>query len=122
MIRGIDVVFIHSSHKELGEWYIKTLGLVRGYGDGHWQEFGVETGSRFALDFPSYPKSVVEKQPIIISFMVDDIKLTVDQLSAKGVKFYPSKEDTIFDVGPALVATFQDPDGNWMQLSQRKSG
>jgi hypothetical protein len=36
------------------------------------------------------------------------------------VRFYPSKEDAIFEAGPSLVATFQDPAGNWMQLSQRK--
>jgi len=27
----------------------------------------------------------------------------------------------IFDVGPSRVATFIDPDGNWMQLAQRKA-
>ena len=120
MIKGIDVVFIHCPHKELGEWYIKTLGLDPGYGDDHWQEFVFVEGSRFALDFTSFPKSVVEKQPIIISFRVDDIESSVDELFSRGVKFYPSKEETIFDVGPAFVATFQDPDGNWVQLSQPK--
>jgi hypothetical protein len=122
MIKGIDVVFIHTPHKELGDWYAKTLGLDPGYRDEHWREFAVENGSRFALDFTSYPKSVVEKQPIMVSFKVDDIHAAVEDLSSKGVKFYPSKEETIFDVGPGFVATFQDPDGNWLQLSQPKPG
>ena len=63
----------------------------------------------------------VEKQAVMISFRVDDIEIAVAELVAKGVKFYPSKEKAIFDVGPSLVATFVDPDGNWMQLSQPKS-
>lgn len=120
MITGIDVVYIHTPYKELGDWYKNTLGLEPGFGDDHWQEFAVENGSRFALDFTSYPKSVVEKQSIMLSFRVDDINAAVENLSSKGVKFHPSKAEAIFDVGPALVATFQDPDGNWLQLSQPK--
>lgn len=121
MIKGIDVVYLHSDHHALGDWYGEVLGLVKGYGDGHWQEFQVEAGSRFALDYTAYPKSVVEKQAVMISFRVDDIHTAVTELAARGVKFYPSPENAIFDVGPALIATFADPDGNWMQLSQRKT-
>lgn len=121
MIKGIDVVYLHSDHPALGDWYSEVLGLAKGYGDAHWQEFQTEEGARFAVDFTAYPKSVVEKQAVIISFKVDDIGQAVDALVAKGVKFYPSKETIIFDVSPALVATFADPEGNWMQLSQRKS-
>ena len=121
MITGIDVVFIHSSNKELAEWYKKTLGLEMGYADDHWQEFAFKKGSRFALDIPSEIKSVVEEQPIMISFAVDDIKETVENLSSQGVRLFPSKDKTIFDVGHAFVATFQDADGNWMQLSQEKT-
>ena len=120
MIKGIDVVFIHSPHKELGDWYAEVLGLSKGYGDDHWQEYGMQEGTRFAIDFTSFPKSVVEKQALVISFKVDDIRQTVQELVSKGVKFYPSQEKAIFDAGPTLVATFQDPDGNLMQLSQRK--
>ncbi len=120
MIKGIDVVFIHTPHKELGDWYTKILGLEPGFHDGHWQEFVIENGSRFALDFTSYPQSVIEKQSIMVSFVVDDINVAVEHFSSTGVKFYPTKEETIFDVGPAFVATFQDPDGNWLQLSQTK--
>lgn len=120
MIIGIDVVYLHSDHCELGDWYSEVLGLAKGYGDAHWQEFQTEAGSRFAVDYTAYPRSVVEKQAVIVSFKVDDIEKAVEELAAKGVKFYPSKKETIFNVGPSLVATFADPDGNWMQLSQPK--
>jgi hypothetical protein len=31
------------------------------------------------------------------------------------------KSKTIFDVGPTLVPTFEDPDGNFIQISQPKN-
>jgi len=124
MIKGIAVAYIHTPNKQLADWYEKTLGLKKGYGDDTWQAFETSQGSAFALDFISYPSSTVQKQPVMISFAVDDIHQAVEELAAKGVRFYPDndKARTIFDVGPALVATFEDPDGNFVQLSQQKRG
>lgn len=120
VIKGIDVVFLHSPHRELAAWYAEVLGLPLGYDDGHWLEFVTDSGSRFAVDLTAFPRSVVEKQPVMISFRVDDIAAAVDGLASRGVAFYPSQEKAIVDVGPAWVATFQDPDGNWVQISQPK--
>ena len=120
LILGIDVVYLHSSHPELADWYTNILGLSKGYGDEHWQEFSLQSGSRFAIDFTTYPQSVVEKQSVMISYQVADIEKVVEVFTARGVTFFESKEGVVFDVGPSLVATFQDPDGNWMQLSQGK--
>jgi hypothetical protein len=122
MIKGIGVAYIHTPNKKLADWYETTLGLKRGYGDATWQEFQMDKGSRFAFDFVSYPSSTVQKQSIVLSFEVDDIRKTVDDLAGKGVRFYPDndKTRTIFDVGPSLVATFEDPDGNFVQISQVK--
>ncbi len=123
MINGIGVTYIHTPNKELADWYEKTLGLKKGYGDEAWQEFQTNNGSRFALDFISYPSSTVQKQSIMISFTVDDIYQAVENLSKKGVRFYPDndKSKTVFDVGPSLVATFEDPDGNFVQIAQTKN-
>ena len=121
MILGIDVAFSHTPHPALADWYADVLGLPKGDGDDGWQSFQVSEGSRFAIDYTAFPRSAVEKQAIILSFKVDDIRQAVETLTARGVTFYPSAETTIFDVGPTLVATFVDPDGNWMQLSQRKA-
>jgi hypothetical protein len=63
---------------------------------------------------------VVESQAIMLSFRVADIQQAVETLSGRGVRFYPSAEEAIFEAGPSLVSTFQDPAGNWVQLSQRK--
>ena len=53
----------------------------------------------------------------MISFGVDEINSAVQQLEKKGVRFIGSK---IMDVGSSLVTTFMDPEGNYLQLSQRK--
>lgn len=121
MIQGLSVAYLHSSHGDkLAEWYTKTLGLPVQASFPGWTEFRLASGSRFAVDQTSFPRSVVEKQPVMLSFLVDDLKSEVAALAAKGVRFYPSAEETIFDVGPSLVATFEDPDGNWVQLNQPK--
>jgi predicted enzyme related to lactoylglutathione lyase len=123
MIKGISVAYIHTPNKQLADWYEKTLGFKKSYGDESWQAFETsQDSSKFALDFISYPSSTVQKQSIMISFAVDDIHAAVEELAKKGVRFYPDndKSKTIFDVGPSLVATFEDPDGNFMQISQQK--
>ena len=121
MILGIDVAFIHTPHRELADWYADILGLPQGYGDDGWQSFQVSEGSRFAIDYTTFPRTAVEKQAILLSFKVNDIRQEFGTLAGRGVRFYPSAETAIFDVGPSLVATFVDPDGNWVQLSQRKA-
>ena len=122
MIKGIDVSYIHTPNKELAQWYSEKLGIKKAYGDDHWQGMSLEDGNSFGFDFIGYPSSTVQKQSIMISFKVDDIKEAVKELADKGVRFYPDNdlERTIFDVGPKLVATCEDPDGNYFQLSQWK--
>ena len=121
MINKIDVVFIHTTNfTNTALWYKNVIGLNTGYGDSHWQEFSMKEGSRFAMDAVGGNASGPEAQSIVISFGTDNIHEEVKRLAALGVEFYPSVEKTIFDVGPTLVATFKDPEGNWVQLSQRK--
>jgi hypothetical protein len=92
MIKGIDVVFIHSPNSDLGNWYFQVFGLSKGYWDQNWQELQTSIGSRFAIDITSSFPSDIEKQHVIISFLVDDIQQAVNKLVEKGVKFYPSRE------------------------------
>lgn len=120
MITGIEVVFIHTPDPQLADWYEDVLGLSRIYDDGKWIEFTSLGVTRFALDITAENPSPVEKQVFMVCLRVDDINKEVERLSGKGVQFYPDREHTIFDVGANLVATFQDPHGNWLQLSQCK--
>jgi hypothetical protein len=124
MIDGIDVVFIHAKNPEkLAQWYKEILELDIGYStpDLGWQEFKLPEDrsiTRFAIDYGGSEPSVVEQQSFIISFRVGDIIQAVEKLKIKGVEFFG--EEKIADVGPSLVASFQDIEGNWIQISQRK--
>jgi hypothetical protein len=120
MIRGIDVVFLHSRDDDLARWYVEVLGLEIILHDGDWTEFNTHSQARFAVEHVPASSSQVENQPIMVSFRVDDIHQAVTNLAALGVRFHPSAETTIFEAGPSLVATFQDPAGTWLQLSQPK--
>lgn len=124
MILGIDVIFLHVKNPEMmAKWYQEKLELTLGFKTPNldWQEFNLPENrptTRFALDYGDTNPSKVESQPIIISFKVAEIESAVKTLQERGVEFYG--ENIIHDVGPTLVATFSDPEGNWLQLSQRK--
>lgn len=124
MIEGIDVVFVHVKDPiVMSKWYSNTLGLQIGLQtpDLSWQEFQFKSDrppTRFALDHPGPKPSEVERQRILVSFKVSDIHNTVKELEAKGVIFFGDPK--IQDAGPSLFAAFQDPEGNWLQISQRK--
>ena len=124
MIIGVDVVFIHVKNpEEMANWYKETLGidLEHKTPDSEWQEFKLDEKrppTRFALDYGGPNPSKLEQQPIVISFRVFNIETAVEELEKKGIEFYGDQK--IFDVGPTLVATFQDPEGNFIQLSQSK--
>ncbi len=70
------------------------------------------------MDYGSPNPSPVEQQPIIISFKVENIEIAVNKLVKKDVEFVGKSK--IFDVGPTLVVILMDPEGNFLQLSQRK--
>ena len=124
MITGVDVVFIHVRNPKLmAKWYKDTLEIDIGFGTPHlsWQEFKMRPkgkSTRFALDHAGGNPSIVEQQKIMISFGVDDIHKIVQKLELKGIEFYGFP--TIVDAGPSYFATLCDPEGNWIQISQRK--
>ena len=97
-----------------------SLAWPLGFDDGHWAEFGASAGVRFALDRVPNDRSDVELQSIVASFRVSDVAESVEVLRRKGVVFHAGPEGPIYDVGPALVASFRDPEGNWLQISQQK--
>lgn len=120
IIKGIDVVFAHISRQETVAWYRDVLGLELLYEDGHRAEFETSDAVRFALDHVGDHPSEVERQRIMISFRVRDLQDAISALQVRGVVFHEGATGIVNDVGPSLVATFRDPDGNWLQISQRK--
>ena len=124
MITGIDVVFIHVNDPiKMAKWYRENLGIDMGFQspDLHWQEFQLDDDrlpTRFGIDHVGDDASIVEQQRIMISFGVTDIHLVVETLKQKGLQFYG--DPMIVDAGPTLFATTKDPEGNWIQFSQKK--
>jgi len=124
LITGVDVVFIHVRDPDLmTKWYKDTLDLDIEFqtSDHSWQEFKMESdgiSTRFALDHIGDRPSIIERQKIIISFRVEDIHQIVHKLEQKGIAFFG--EPTIASVGQSYFATLSDPEGNWIQLSQRR--
>ena len=121
MIEGLDVVFAHVTREETVAWYRDVLGLPLSFDDGHWAEFGASDRVRFAVDRVPDDRSDVEMQSIVASFRVSNVAETIEALREKGVVFLAGPDGPIHDVGPALVASFRDPEGNWLQISQQVS-
>ncbi len=124
MITGIDVVFIHVRNpKGMAEWYKEILGVEIGFqtSDLHWQELNFpphRVPTRFGLDAIGDEATSVEKQRIMISFGVEDVYRLIESLEKKGICFFGTPK--VIDAGPTLFATTQDPEGNWIQFSQKK--
>jgi hypothetical protein len=125
-VEGIEVVFLHSPRgRALAAWFTDTLQVDVAVEVGPWTELAVGGGTRFAVDATRDAPSEVERQAVVISFRVADVRAAVAELRARGVKLYPPDGDddrVIFRAGPSLVATFQDPDGTWHQLAERVDG
>ncbi len=124
MITGIDVVFIHVQDPvKMASWYQEVLGVDIGFQTPnlHWQELNLNDNrppTRFGLDHIGDIPSPTEQQRIMISFGVEDIHLIVETLEKRGIVFYGTPK--IVDAGPTLFATTKDPEGNWLQFSQKK--
>ncbi len=105
-----------------GKWYEEVLGFKVKFktSDNNWQEYDFQRSpsTRFAVeDAPLLDTSAVEQQGIMISFRVNDVEKAVYELEKLGVEFFGTPK--IREEGVSRFATFQDPEGNWIQLSQR---
>ena len=123
VIQGIDVIYFHARNAEkMTKWYNEILGLSIKFktSDHSWQEFDFDNSppTRLAIEAaPFQDPSPVEKQSIMISFRVNDVDETVDTIEKRGARFFGTPK--IKEEGVSRFATLQDPEGNWIQLSQR---
>ncbi len=121
LIEKVDAAYIHTTKGSgLAKWYQEILGLDAGWGSDTWQEFKMpQASSTFAVDFLK-GGSPVQNQSIIVSFHVDDIQAAVKHMLGKNVRFLIVNNSPIEDRPWGYLASFQDGDGNWMQLNQDK--
>lgn len=121
MLENLSVAYIHSTNAAaLVEWYKEKLDLEIALNVPGWTQFGVDGQTRFAIDHVEGEPSHVEAQKIMLSFEVKDLERCVETLRYRGVEFFEGDAGAIFDVGPSRVASFKDPEGNWLQLNELK--
>jgi extradiol dioxygenase family protein len=124
VITGIDIVFLHTKDSvKMSQWYKEKLGIDISFvaDDKKWIEFRLpehHPSTRFAIEHIGTLSSKVEQQPIMVSFRVDDIHKTIEEFESMGVEFHGFPK--IREEGVSYYSTIRDPDGNWIQISQRK--
>ena len=98
----------------LAEFYRDVVGLELHPGMGpHAFQFG---GVTLAFDGHSETKGATkEPSRVVLSMMVDDLAAEQSRLEALGVKFTRTAGKEFWG---GIISTFNDPDGNTLQLVQ----
>ena len=122
MIRALEAVILSSENaKKLAEFYREKVGLVQGQekeiGDkgekGY--DFELKGASLYILDHSDIKGKNSQGPRVMFNLEVDDIEKEAKRLNNADVK----KVQDIYHVeGYGLIATFEDPDGNYFQLVQ----
>ncbi len=110
----LDTVFVWVT--DLGrskDWY-SNLGIEAGTAYGPWQTMVLDGDVAFALHQGERTTGPSTSVP---SFRVDDLDGHIARLGGLGIE--PSDAE-ITDTGQARFTTFTDPDGNDIQLLERK--
>jgi catechol 2,3-dioxygenase-like lactoylglutathione lyase family enzyme len=116
---GFVRVFV-SDFKRALEFYTKTLGMEIDYADEtHWAQFKSGEDISFAIELCD-EKRAEQGSKLVgrfagVTFMVDDIEETHQQLASKGVEFTGVPEKQAW--GGTLLH-LKDPDGNVLTLMQ----
>ena len=103
------VILFTSQIDAMTRFYGEVLGLKQITNEKGWREFQAG-GARIALH--SGPSSPGRKGPKI-AFYADDVAALRDVLVKRGAKFGKAR------LGEFCLCDGKDPDGNWIQLSNR---
>lgn len=101
--------------QRLAPFYRDVLGLSAEMESDEFVVLGGSGGPQLAIGTHSEVKGrSQDPNRVMVDFAVDDCQAEYERLSAKGVEFVrePSQDQGF------IVATFQDPDGNLLQLFQ----
>ncbi|MGH9201459.1 MAG: VOC family protein [Vicinamibacterales bacterium] len=117
MIKGLSgsTTWSQDIQQNLLPFYRDIVGLKPNFESPEFVVFGEQNAPAFALGTHSEVKGK-NNDPArhMVGFQTDDINAEVSRLKAKGVEFVddPEKFDQV------TVATFKDPEGNYVQLLQ----
>lgn len=114
MTLSVDTIFLWVRDIDHAlEWY-SSIGLSPGQRYGAWQTMEVAGDTRFALHEGDRAAGASTAVP---SFRVEDLDAELARLSALGIQ---PTDAAITDTGVARFTTFTDPDGNEIQLIERR--
>jgi len=117
VIKGLSgsTTWSEDIQKNLLPFYRDTIGLKPNFESPEFVVFGEANAPGFALGTHSEVKGK-NNDPArhMVGFTTDDINAEVARLKSKGVEFVDDPET--FD--QVIVATFKDPEGNYVQLLQ----
>ena len=123
---NVTSILVDDQDKAL-EFYTKKLGFVKKHdvpvGDAKWLTVVSETapdGPELLLEPDGHPAAKPFKEALMedgipfTQFAVDDLQAEYDRLTKLGVKFTQPPTE----MGPVIVAVFDDTCGNLIQLAQ----
>ena len=110
----LDTLFVWVNDLDRSvEWYSK-LGVEAGPRHGPWQEMKLGGEVRFALHLG---ERLPGESTAVPALRVDDLDHEMSRLAELGIR---STDREITDTGTARFAGFHDPDGNEIQLMERR--
>ncbi len=110
----IDTVFVWVSDIDRSVPWYRSLGVEAGHRHGTWQAMMTEGGTRFGL----HQGERERREPTAaIAFGVSDLDAEMKRLAALGID--PTDAE-VTDSGAARFITYRDPDGNEVQLLERR--
>lgn len=122
MIKGLEAVLLSSeSAKKLAKFYREVVGLKQGevmeIGDKGEEgyDFGLKGASLYILDHSDIKGKSKQPARVMFNLEVSDIEKEVARMKRAKVK---PVQDIYHVQGYGLIATFEDPDGNYFQLVQ----
>lgn len=115
MTISIDSVFVWVTDLNRSvEWYAR-FGIEAGPAYGDWQTMKVEGATKFALHRGDRPAGGATAG---IAFLIADLEVEMARLTGLGIQ---PTDANVTDTGMARFTTYRDPDGNDVQLLERRA-
>ncbi|HEY6627908.1 MAG TPA: VOC family protein [Acidimicrobiia bacterium] len=111
---NIDTVFVWVSDIDRSVPWYRDLGVEPGPRHGTWQAMATEGGARFGLHQGERQRG---EPTAAVAFGVSDLDAEMQRLAALGID--PADAE-VTDTGAARFITYRDPDGNEVQLLERR--
>ena len=110
----IDTVFVWVADIDRSVAWYRTFGIEAGSRHGTWQGMTTEGETRFGLHQGERER---ESPTAAIAFGVADLDAEMTRLTDLGIS---PVDGEVTDTGAARFVTYRDPDGNEVQLLERR--